>query len=52
MWNIVAAIMKIFEHVRTCSKCGNRQIETSAERAATVRCKHCGADIPAKKEDS
>jgi ribosomal protein S27E len=51
MWNIIAGILKIFQDVRTCPKCGNRQVESSETRTQTVRCKNCGADIHPPKED-
>lgn len=51
MWNIIAGILKIFQDVRTCPKCGNRQVESSETRTQTVRCKNCGADIHPSKED-
>jgi DNA-directed RNA polymerase subunit RPC12/RpoP len=51
MWNIVSAIMRIFQDMRTCPKCGNRQLESSDKRTETVRCKRCGSSIPAKKID-
>jgi hypothetical protein len=52
MWNIIAGILKIFQDARPCPKCGNSQIEPSETRNQPVRCKYCGAEIPAKKEDS
>ena len=51
MWNIIAGILKIFQEVRICSKCGNRQVEASETRNQPVRCKNCGAEILPTKED-
>ena len=48
MWNIIAGILKIFQEVRICSKCGNRQVEPSETRNQSVRCKNCAAEIPPK----
>ena len=37
---------------RTCPKCGHSQVVPVDKRNQTVRCSHCGADIPPKKEKS
>jgi NADH pyrophosphatase NudC (nudix superfamily) len=51
MWNIIAGILKIFQDVRTCPQCGNRQVEPPETRNQPVRCKNCRAEIPPKKEN-
>jgi ribosomal protein S27E len=43
--------LKIFQDVRTCPKCGNRQVEPSETHTQPVRCKNCGAEIPPKNEE-
>lgn len=34
---------------RTCPKCHLSQLAGRGKDRATVRCKHCGADIPPRK---
>ncbi|RPJ11802.1 MAG: hypothetical protein EHM37_10395 [Deltaproteobacteria bacterium] len=50
MWHLIASIIKISQSVRTCPKCGNRQIETSTKKNKNVKCRDCGADIPPNNE--
>lgn len=36
---------------RICPRCKQAQIVPTDKKFKTVRCTHCGADIPPKKQD-
>ncbi|MBI5499447.1 MAG: hypothetical protein HY907_04340 [Deltaproteobacteria bacterium] len=45
LWSILIGMRHLR---RKCPKCGHEQLVPKEKQAETVRCKHCGADVPPK----
>jgi transcription elongation factor Elf1 len=47
----LAILNTLMHSKRKCPKCGREQIVSKDKRGETVRCKHCGADIPPPRKE-
>ena len=47
---IHTAMMNALQRQRTCAKCGRVTVVPPGMTRETVKCKHCGADLPPKRE--
>lgn len=46
---IHVAIMNALLRRRVCSKCGKATVVPTSKARETIRCPHCGADLPVPK---